>query len=116
VVRDELKPSDELDQHDLPTSPVSVNETERVWFKAEEVEDLRSRWTSIQLQFIDEPCSAVEQGETLVAETAERVKQMISDQQQAISQRWLDHNDISTEDLRTTLLKYRELLDRMVKT
>ncbi len=109
------RPSDKMASHNMPTSPVSVNKSERTWFAQADVDELRSRWTSIQIQFVDEPCAAVEQGETLVAETAERVKQMISDLQQSIGQQWLNHDDISTEELRTILLSYRELLDRLLK-
>ncbi len=107
-------PSEKMDSHDMPTSPVSVNKIERGWFKAEEVADVRTRWTAIQSQFVDEPCSAVEQGEALVAETAERVKQMISAMQLSIGQQWLNHDDISTEELRKTLLDYRALLNHML--
>lgn len=115
AVREQPRPSEKTDQHDIPTSPMGVSDTERAWFKTDEVEDLRSRWTSIQIQFVEEPCAAVEQGEALVAETIERVKQMIADRQNSIGQQWLNHDDISTEELRTTLLDYRALLNRILK-
>ncbi len=100
--------------HDMPTSPMSVNKIERNWFKPEDADELRHRWNSIQIQFVDEPCAAVEQGEALVAETAERLKQMLADQQQSIGEHWLNHDDISTEELRTTLLSYRAVLNRIL--
>ncbi len=106
--------SEKMDSHDMPTSPVSVNKIERGWFKVEQVADVRTRWTAIQSRFVDEPCSAVEQGEALVAETAERVKQMISTMQLSIGQQWLNHDDISTEELRKALLDYRALLNHML--
>ncbi len=115
VVKDQPMPPVKVASQEKSTSPMSVNETGHEWFKQAEIEDIRSRWTAIQIQFVDEPCSAVEQGEALVAETVERVKQMISDQQQSLGQQWLNHDDISTEELRSTLLNYRLLLNQMLK-
>lgn len=85
------------------------------WLSDEEVEEYRSRWNDIQVQFVDSPCSAVEQGDTLVAETLERVKQAMSDHQNSLNQQWLNHDDISTEELRLTLQNYRAFLDHILK-
>ncbi len=68
------------DPHEMPSAYKSVNEAEIPWFSREEINELHSRWNTIQVQFIDDPCSSVEQGEALVAETVERMKQMIADQ------------------------------------
>ncbi len=114
AVKNTARAPGRMASHDMPTSPMSVNKIERNWFKPEDADELRHRWNSIQIQFVDEPCAAVEQGEALIAETAERVKQMLSDQQQSIGEHWLNHDDISTEELRTTLLSYRAVLNRML--
>lgn len=95
--------------------PKPVKAAESPWFNSEELDELHSRWTTIQIQFVEDPCSAVEQSETMVAETIERVKQMISDKQQAVSEQWLSHDDITTEELRATLLNYRSLLNSLLK-
>ncbi len=81
------------------------------WFTREDVEDLQSRWNTIQVQFIDSPCSAVEQGEALLAETLERIKQVMSDRQNSLGKKWLNNDNISTEELRTALLNYRAFLN-----
>ncbi len=85
------------------------------WFVSNEVEEMRSRWTDIQVQFVDSPCSAVEQGDALVAEIVERVKQTITDQQDALNKLWVSKDDISTEELRIALLNYRSLLNHLLK-
>lgn len=86
------------------------------WFSKAEIDDFRSRWNAIQVQFVDSPCSAVEQGDTLVAEILERVKQAISNQQQSLNKQWINHDDISTEELRLTLQNYRSFLDYLLKS
>ncbi len=84
-------------------------------FVSNEVDEMHTRWTDIQVQFVDSPCSAVEQGDALVAEIVERIKQTITDQQDALNKMWLNHDDISTEELRVTLLQYRSFLNRLLK-
>lgn len=107
-------PSEKTNQREMPASSIPYNKTELPWFSKEEVEELHSRWSTIQFQFVDEPCSAVEQGEALLAETVERIKQMLSDRQKTLEQQWLSHEDITTEELRITLRNYRGFLDRLL--
>ena len=109
-----------LGQHaDLKTAemPSAVNLTSETqpWFHQEETDELNSRWKSIQSQFVDEPCAAVEQCETLVAETADRLKKIIDDQQQTLAKQWIIHDDVSTEQLRITLIHYRSMLNHILK-
>ncbi len=85
------------------------------WFITNEVQEMKARWNDIQVQFVESPCSAVEQGDALVAEIVERIKQTITDHQDALNKMWLNHDDISTEELRQTLLNYRAFLDRLLK-
>ena len=46
---------------------------------AEELPGLRSRWDSIQTSFVDEPRRAVEQADSLVADTMQRLAQLFAD-------------------------------------
>ncbi len=108
-------PTQDLSKGDLPGMPRPSEETETSWFTPEEQNELHSRWTTIQIQFVEDPCNSVEQGEAMVAETVERVKEMISKRVQEISDQWLNHDQITTEELRVTLVHYRSLLDRMLK-
>jgi hypothetical protein len=107
--------AENVNPNEMPNAPKSVSEAEQPWFNREDLDDLHRRWTSIQVQFVDEPCAAVEQAEAMVVETIERVKQMISDQQQSLDNQWLNHDDISTEELRITMQNYRSLLNRLLK-
>jgi hypothetical protein len=97
--------------------PDSSGETSRIsetWLSKVEVDELRTRWNAIQFQFVDSPCSAVEQGDTLVAEVIERTTEILSEIQNSLNQKWINHDDISTEELRYTLQNYRKVLNRLL--
>ncbi len=98
-----------------PGTPSQVGD-ELAWFNLDEAAELNNRMKSIQGQFVDEPCSAVEQCEALVSETAERLRQIITGQRQILANQWLNHDDISTEELRMILVKYRSILNKMLKS
>jgi hypothetical protein len=98
-----------------PENPVGEKQIDDAWFGKTEVEEMRARWNMIQIQFIDSPCSSVEQGDALVAEVMERFTKILADRQTMLNQQWINHDDITTEELRITLLNYRLLLDHLFK-
>ena len=74
----------------------------------------RSRWEAIQTGFVDEPRAAVEQGDALVAEVMKRLAQMFADERTALEQQWGRGDDVSTEDLRIALKRYRSFFERLL--
>jgi hypothetical protein len=78
-----------------------------------ESEELRSRWTSIQAQFVDQPCTSIEQADALIADAIERLSKALGIQQSQLRERWLNHDDVSTEELRLTLQEYRTFLNNL---
>lgn len=97
------------------SSSGSADNIVETWFNKDVVDEMRSRWNEIQVQFVDSPCAAVEQGDALVGEIMERFKQILTDQQNSLNQQWLSHEDITTEELRITLQNYRTLLNHLLK-
>jgi hypothetical protein len=98
-------------QATIPAESLGVTEN---WLSKEIVEELRTRWNSIQFQFVDSPCSAVEQGDALIADVIEQITQSFSTIQNSLNQLWLNRDDISTEELRYTLQQYRSVLNRLL--
>lgn len=98
-----------------PGTPTERRIIDEAWFNPADADELRSRWNTIQVQFIDSPCSAVEQGDTLVAEVIQRISQILSEHQNRLNNQWLNNDEISTEELRITLLNYRLLLEHLLK-
>lgn len=85
------------------------------WFSKDLVDEMQSQWNAIQVQFVDSPCSAVEQGEALVAEIMEKLNNILAEKQNSLNQQWLNHDDITTEELRITLQNYRTFLNHLLK-
>lgn len=84
------------------------------WLSSEEVEDLRSRWKSIQIEFVDEPRTSVEKASALVSEALKRIEQVHTNKQTILAERWNNHEEISTEDLRVAIQSYRLFLNRLL--
>jgi hypothetical protein len=80
----------------------------------QETGDFRSRWTSIQTGFVDEPRKAVEQADELVAQIMQRLAQNFSDQRSALETQWEHSDKVSTEELRQALRRYRAFFDRLL--
>jgi hypothetical protein len=84
------------------------------WLADAEIDELQSRWNSVQIEFIDEPRASVEQAEALVAETTEKIVRMLSERKASVDQDWRSNNDITTEDLRMALQRYRTFFNRLI--
>jgi hypothetical protein len=80
----------------------------------EESEHLRTRWNEIQGKFVDEPRSAVQQADALVSEVIEKITQMFANEHSSLEGQWNQDNDVSTEDLRKALQRYRTFVNRLV--
>ncbi len=83
-------------------------------FPSEEGQVFRSRWDSIQTGFVDEPRHAVEQADGLVAEMMQRLARVFADERSTLEEQWSRGDNISTEDLRVALQRYRSFFDRLL--
>ena len=83
-------------------------------FETGEAESLRSRWMNIQTQFVDEPRHSVEQADELVASAMKRLAEIFANERETLEQNWDRGDDVSTEDLRVALQRYRSFFDRLL--
>ena len=83
-------------------------------FDDKETDTFRSRWNSIQTQFVDEPRRSVEQADELVATTMKRLAEIFASERENLERDWDRGGDISTEDLRIALQRYRSFFDRLL--
>jgi hypothetical protein len=81
---------------------------------ADETKDFRARWDAIQTGFVDEPRQAVEQADALVASAIKRLAEVFADERSALEQQWDRGDDVSTEDLRIAMRRYRFFFDRLL--
>jgi hypothetical protein len=75
---------------------------------------LRTRWSEIQGTFVDEPRSAVQQADALVSEMVGNITRAFADELGALESQWKAGSDVSTEDLRVVLQRYRSFFNRLV--
>ena len=106
-----------------PEMPPNVRPMSRPGARAErpmtlldtpESADLRQRWEAIQSGFVDEPRRAVEDADSLVAQTMKRVAEVFSNERSQLERQWSQGQDVSTEDLRVALTRYRAFFDRLL--
>src|SRR5438477_6953249 len=83
-------------------------------FPENETKDFRTRWTEIQTAFVDEPRRAVEQADGLVAEVIKRLAKSFGDERSKLEGQWGRGDNVSTEDLRVALQRYRAFFDRLL--
>jgi hypothetical protein len=77
-------------------------------------ERFAARWQEIQAEFVDDPRKAVEDADALVADLIERLNQMLAREREQLDPRARAGEDISTEDLRRGLQRYRSLVQRLL--
>jgi len=79
-------------------------------------EAFQSRWEEIQVQFVDEPRGAVEDADALVATVMQRLAESFASERERLEAQWGRGEDISTEDLRISLQRYRSFFQRLLST
>jgi hypothetical protein len=77
-------------------------------------EEMRSRWESIQGRFVDDPSTAVREADELVATATKRLSDTFASERAKLEQQWSQGNDVSTEDLRLALRRYRAFFHRLL--
>jgi hypothetical protein len=83
-------------------------------FSSSEANDLRGRWDAIQVGFVDEPRRAVEQADNLVAGTMKRLAEVFAEERGKLEGQWDKGENVSTEDLRLALRRYRSFFSRLL--
>jgi hypothetical protein len=83
-------------------------------FSGHEANELRAKWDAVQVGFVDAPRDAVEHADNLVAETMKRLAEVFSAERTKLEGQWNQGEDVSTEDLRLALRRYRSFFGRLL--
>lgn len=83
-------------------------------FSEADVNDLRARWGNTQSTFVDEPRRAVEEADKLVATVMQRLADGFAKERSNLEKQWGKGDNVSTEDLRVALQRYRSFFDRLL--
>jgi hypothetical protein len=83
-------------------------------FADDEAGRFRHRWSETQTGFVDEPRRAVEQADSLVADVMKRLAEVFANERTTLEHQWDRGADVTTEDLRVALQRYRSFFDRLL--
>jgi hypothetical protein len=83
-------------------------------FPDEELLGYRTRWEAIQTGFVDQPRAAVEQADALVSQVVTRLTEVFTRERSTLEGQWTKGDDVSTEDLRIALTRYRSFFHRLL--
>lgn len=99
-----------------PAAQQAEPDTAAALFQQDELAGYRTRWSGIQTGFVDEPRRAVEEADALVSELATRLTQTFADQRRRLEEHWEKaENNVSTEDLRRAMQRYRSFFERLLR-
>jgi hypothetical protein len=115
----QLVEEERVAQRDEGRQPESLREEEHqeypaALFAENDVRDMRSRWDKIQAGFVDEPRQVVKQADELVAFAIKRIAEQFANERSQLEQQWDRGDNVSTEDLRLALRRYRTFFDRLL--
>jgi hypothetical protein len=82
--------------------------------EGDELQRVVLRWKEIQAHFVDEPRTAVEQADALVAGLMQQLAAMLARERAELEQRWAGGDGVSTEELRQSLRRYRSFFERLL--
>ena len=108
--------SPEAQQHPgTPAEPV----TERTsapesLLGGDDLSGFRSRWDDVQSGFVDDPKNCVKEADRLVSDTVDKLVNGFSSARAKLEEQWARGEEVSTEDLRVALKRYREFFDRLL--
>jgi hypothetical protein len=83
-------------------------------FSEPEMGDFRSQWSKLQTGFVDEPRRTVEGADKLVAAVMQRLADGFANERSGLEKQWDSGDNVSTEDLRVALQRYRSFFDRLL--
>ena len=93
---------------------VAAAERSVAMFPGSETSGFRTRWDAIQTGFVDEPRQTVEQADELVAHVMKRLAEGFAAERERLEGQWGRGEDVSTEDLRIALQRYRGFFQRLL--
>ena len=97
------------------TNTTSIDGTRQMeLFPSEELVGYRSRWDAIQTGFVDQPRAAVEQADALVSQVVTRLTEVFTRERSTLEGQWTKGENVSTEDLRIALTRYRSFFHRLL--
>lgn len=83
-------------------------------FGAVEAAEFQNRWTDVQVNFVEDPRRSLEDADALVGEVLQRLTDAFARERSRLEGQWQSGADVSTEDLRLLLQRYRSFFGRLL--
>lgn len=110
--RAERRTDEKVTENQAPVN--TMNEQLEPLFEDEAARKFRSRWQVIQGKFVDDPRDSVKQADDLVADIIKNVTMNFADRRISLEKQWNSGENISTEDMRQALKRYRAFFERLL--
>jgi hypothetical protein len=91
-----------------------ADKDETALFEATTLNQFKERWSEVQIGFVDEPRRAVQQADALVSDVIKRIADSFGSERAELERQWDRGDDVSTEDLRVALQRYRAFFSRLL--
>jgi hypothetical protein len=111
---EELEQSSIADTDPGPAASDVRDDEQEPLLPADQSDRFTAQWQEIQASFVDRPRESVEQADALVADLMQRLAAGFSDEREHLEAQWDRGDDVSTEDLRVALTRYRSFFDRLL--
>ena len=116
--RDLASPREDADdttrEGTVATTDEARDEMEAPLLPDEQGTDFQGRWETIQTTFVDDPRNAVENADALVAELMQQLADGFARERERLEGQWSRGENVSTEDLRVALQRYRSFFRRLL--
>jgi hypothetical protein len=89
-----------------PSALLPTKETDTLW----------QRWEAIQARFVDDPRGSVQEADSLVEEVMNRLTETFGQERSNLEGQWSRGEDVTTEELRVALQRYRSFFQRLLVT
>jgi hypothetical protein len=105
--------SDDMDRDgDRDSSPTEEFRTS--YLPEKDSTQASQRWQRIQGEFVDDPRKSVGEAHELVGELMQRIVDSFANERRELENQWSKGGDVSTEDLRVCLQRYRAFFSRLL--
>ncbi len=109
--------SNELRQDTLSqdtVEPTPTDSSDQMLFGDRELSDFHSRWTEVQSAFVDDPRDCVQKADGLVSDVVDKLTGQFAQARSRLEEQWSRGEQVSTEDLRLALQRYRDFFERLL--
>ena len=88
--------------------------TDQMLFADGDLTDFHSRWTEVQSAFVDDPRDCVQKADGLVSDVVDQLTAGFTQARSRLEEQWSRGEQVSTEDLRLALKRYRDFFERLL--